>query len=125
MTLSEKRILFTTLFFEWGMLAQQILPFGDSLAFSEGYVALTDAADGDYDGPHKQGGAHYTGLGQDMILYRRKIINGVEKNVPVKDGADPSWLLLGEAWERKHELARWGGRWSDANHFSLEHEGRK
>jgi hypothetical protein len=32
---------------------------------------------------------------------------------------------LGEWWERQHELCRWGGRFRDGNHYSLEHEGRK
>lgn len=32
---------------------------------------------------------------------------------------------LGEWWERLHPLCRWGGRFNDGNHYSLEHEGRK
>src|SRR6185369_9566119 len=36
-----------------------------------------------------------------------------------------SWRVVGEKWESMHELARWGGRWGDGNHLSLEHEGRK
>ncbi len=32
---------------------------------------------------------------------------------------------LGTFWESLHPLARWGGRWGDAPHFSLEHEGQK
>lgn len=31
---------------------------------------------------------------------------------------------LGEWWEAQHELCRWGGRFKDGNHYSLEHEGR-
>lgn len=30
---------------------------------------------------------------------------------------------LGEWWEKQHELARWGGRFQDANHYSFEHDG--
>lgn len=30
---------------------------------------------------------------------------------------------LGEWWEQQHELCRWGGRFDDGNHYSLEHEG--
>jgi hypothetical protein len=30
---------------------------------------------------------------------------------------------LGEWWEQQHELCRWGGRFNDGNHYSLEHEG--
>lgn len=32
---------------------------------------------------------------------------------------------LGEWWERQHTLCRWGGRFGDGNHYSLEHGGRK
>lgn len=32
---------------------------------------------------------------------------------------------LGEWWEKQHELCRWGGRFGDGNHYSLEHGGRK
>lgn len=32
---------------------------------------------------------------------------------------------LGEWWETQHELARWGGRFGDGNHFSFAHNGRK
>ena len=30
---------------------------------------------------------------------------------------------LGEWWEKQHELCRWGGRFNDGNHYSLEHDG--
>lgn len=33
--------------------------------------------------------------------------------------------LLGEYWETLHPLCRWGGRWGDGNHYSLEYQGRK
>ena len=32
---------------------------------------------------------------------------------------------LGEWWESLHPLCRWGGRFNDGNHYSLEHEGHK
>lgn len=28
---------------------------------------------------------------------------------------------LGEWWESQHELCRWGGRFQDGNHYSLNH----
>lgn len=30
---------------------------------------------------------------------------------------------LGEWWEQQHPLCRWGGRFGDGNHYSLEHNG--
>lgn len=32
---------------------------------------------------------------------------------------------LGEWWEKQHPLARWGGRFSDGNHYSFEVNGIK
>lgn len=32
--------------------------------------------------------------------------------------------VLGEWWEAQHELARWGGRFRDGNHYSFTHGGR-
>jgi len=30
---------------------------------------------------------------------------------------------LGEWWEQQNEFCRWGGRFNDSNHYSLEHWG--
>ena len=32
---------------------------------------------------------------------------------------------LGEKWESMNPLCRWGGRFNDGNHYSLEHKGVK
>lgn len=32
---------------------------------------------------------------------------------------------FGEWWEQQHPLCRWGGRFNDGNHYSLEHNGKK
>lgn len=32
---------------------------------------------------------------------------------------------LGEWWEQQHDLARWGGRFRDPNHYSFAHKGVK
>jgi hypothetical protein len=44
---------------------------------------------------------------------------------------DRTWLRatedhrpIGEWWEKQHALCRWGGKFGDGNHYSLEHEGR-
>lgn len=31
---------------------------------------------------------------------------------------------LGEYWESLHPLCRWGGRFNDGNHYSMEYQGR-
>jgi hypothetical protein len=38
-------------------------------------------------------------------------------------GATEDHKELGEWWEKQHESARWGGRFQDGNHYSLEHDG--
>lgn len=32
---------------------------------------------------------------------------------------------LGEWWEKQHPMARWGGRFGDGNHYSIEFEGMR
>ncbi len=115
MTLREKRCLFTL---TKARLIVWICVQGWEVASGEGYVALTDAADGDYDGPHKKGGAHYTGLAEDLLLY----VNGEY----IADGNHPAWHAIATKWESMHPLARSGLFFTtrDANHISFEHEGR-
>jgi hypothetical protein len=40
-------------------------------------------------------------------------------------GATEDHKVLGEWWEKQHPDCRWGGRFQDGNHYSLEHEGIK
>jgi hypothetical protein len=40
-------------------------------------------------------------------------------------GTHFAYIDIGEEWERIHPLARWGGRFGDANHFSFEHNSSK
>jgi hypothetical protein len=58
---------------------------------------------------------HRIGLAEDFNLFK----NG---NYLTKT---EDWKIIGEWWEKLHPLCRWGGRFNDGNHFSLEHEGRK
>jgi len=112
--LSQLRIDFTRALCELVVWAGEQ---GYELAFGEGYVAITDAADGDYDGPHMRGGSHYTGLGHDMILYRQ--------GVPVTNGDDGVWQEIGANWKRIDSRARWGGDFAskDSGHFSFLYQG--
>lgn len=43
----------------------------------------------------------------------------------IRDGSHPVWKIIGEKWESMHPLCRWGGRFNDANHFSMTHWGCK
>jgi hypothetical protein len=106
MTLREKQSLFARL------LAQLILFVyqrpGWELTLGEGH---NDARVG-----HMRGSLHYVRLAQDLNLF----VNGEY----VSKGGHPAWREIGEQWESMHELCRWGGRFKDDNHLSLEHEGK-
>ena len=51
----------------------------------------------------------------------------IDLNLRVRDGgmiwSTEGHRELGEWWEKQHELCRWGGRFNDGNHYSLEHNG--
>lgn len=113
--LVQKQRLFAQYFAQWVVWVCSHPEY--SVRFAEGYVADTDAADGDHDGPHIAKGGHYTRLAMDVILEFR--------SEWIKDGDHPAWLYVGEQWEAMHPLARWGGRFGDGNHLSFEHQGVK
>lgn len=64
---------------------------------------------------HKKNSNHYIRLAVDLNLFRDgEYLITTEDHKP-----------LGEYWESLHTLCRWGGRFNDGNHYSLEHEGRQ
>lgn len=62
-----------------------------------------------------RGSLHEMGLAMDFNLFKA--------GVWIQD--TEGWQEMGEYWESLHELCRWGGRFNDGNHLSLEHEGKK
>lgn len=60
---------------------------------------------------------HVDGLAADLQLF----VEGAW----VSDGDSPHWLRIGQLWEKRGDLHRWGGRFKDANHVSIEWQGRK
>jgi len=57
---------------------------------------------------------HKSRLAMDLNLFKDgKYLDKTEDHGPV-----------GAKWESMHPLCRWGGRFNDGNHYSLEHEGR-
>lgn len=65
-------------------------------------------------------------FGKENSVHRKKLavdynlfLNGVWQ----KSTADHR--PFGEWWEQQHPLCRWGGRWGDGNHYSLEYRGVK
>jgi len=58
---------------------------------------------------------HRDKLAQDLNLYK--------DDKWLEDAAD--YLPYGEFWKSLHPLARWGGDFGDADHFSFEYNGRR
>ena len=69
------------------------------------------------DGEHMEGSLHYKRLAIDLNLF----VDGRY----ITSSTNPAYVELGTYWESLHELCTWGGRFSDANHFSVTHGGRK
>ncbi len=65
---------------------------------------------------HMTNSVHYIRLAIDINLF-------------TKEGTYITDSLIhqpfGEFWEGLNPLCRWGGRFKDGNHYSIEHEGRK
>lgn len=66
----------------------------------------------------------YKGYGYSKSCHKYKL--AIDLNL-MKDGllvgTTEGHRELGEWWEEQHELCRWGGRFNDGNHYSLEHGG--
>lgn len=138
--LRDRRVLFTKLY---AQLIQHVndtpeyeCAFGETLRSDEqaylnsmgveGRLALRSYLMGKYprlahtlENNGKGGGIfmslHRDGLAGDLVLYR----NGVWQT------STEVFRPFGEWWEKQHTLARWGGRFGDGNHFSIEFDGRK
>ena len=67
------------------------------------------------------------GIGIANSLHRKRLaidLNLFKNGVYLTDTED--WRPLGEWWEERSTdeyTCTWGGRFSDGNHFSIEHEG--
>ena len=113
MTLREARCRYTAAL---GQLIGRAVASGYEIAIDEATERLT-AKDPTSD--HMKGSLHHIGLAADFNLYRGgSYLANTEDHKP-----------LGEWWEKLGtELGlplRWGGRFKDGNHYSLEWEGKK
>lgn len=104
--LARRQRLFTYLL---GRLICCVYHNGWELSLGEGF-------DSEKDGGHMHRSLHYLKLAQDFNLF----VNGEY----ITDGSHPAYQHIGKYWEQLNPLCRWGGRFNDANHFSLEWEGR-
>ncbi len=63
---------------------------------------------------------HLRSLAVDLLLFRERDPGEWEYMTRSEEYRD-----LGEYWETLHPLCRWGGRFSDGGHFSIEDQGVK
>lgn len=105
MTLGEKQRLFVKLV---ANLIEYAYAEGYELTFGDAYrsEAVT------YGHPRS---LHRSRLAVDLNLFKDGVyLSETSEHLP-----------LGEYWEALHSLCRWGGRFNDGNHYSLEHEGMR
>lgn len=113
MTLREKQALFAVLVSE---LIQMASVLGYSVTLGEAWRSPEEAARLASLGLGIKNSLHTQRLAIDLNLFKHGVYLTESE----------SYRPLGEWWEQRHELARWGGRFSrpDGNHFSLAHGGR-
>ncbi len=111
-TLSQKRCRFTLQMAKLILYANEI---GYKVAANEVFRTLKEAAQNAADGDGILNSVHTVGLAVDLNLYM--------DNRYLRSTSDH--IQLGHYWESLSDDARWGGRWGDGNHYSLEHNGVK
>jgi hypothetical protein len=113
MTLRQKQSLFT-------LLVAQLIVQADALGY---FVTFGEC----YRSPEEAARLAKLGLGIKNSLHTKRL--AIDLNLFSREGkylsSTESHRPLGEWWERQHPLCRWGGRFNDGGHYSLEHEGRK
>lgn len=101
-----------------------LIPFLINKAITLGYeVTLGDA----YRDPRVHGVIGVKqGYGHSKSAHKKRLAIDLNlfKDGVFMEGSD-AHRELGEWWEKRHPLARWGGRFNDGNHYSFEHEGMK
>ena len=93
-----------------------ILPLGPDGKGRKASHALTGLPLRVRDAVHMADGQHYKALAQDFNLF----VAGRW----ISDGGAREWRALGAYWKALHPLARWGGDFGDANHFSFTTDGK-
>lgn len=112
MTLREKQSLFVRLS---GLLIEWAYQQGYELTYGEAWRPSVTADIYRQQGKGISNSNHLRRLAVDFNLFRAgRWLTSTEDHEP-----------LGAYWESLHELCRWGGRFGDGNHYSLEHEGVK
>lgn len=112
MTLRQKQSLFVRLV---SALLIEANTRGYDLTFGEAWRSPEEAMRLAKLGKGIKNSLHRQRLAIDLNLFRDgKYLSSTAAHQP-----------LGEFWEGLHPSCRWGGRFGDGNHYSLEHGGRK
>lgn len=112
MRLRQKQSLFVELS---AGLVMHAIEQGYELTYGETYRSPQEAARLAKLGVGLKNSLHILKLAIDLNLFKDgKYLKSTKSHEP-----------LGIWWEKQHPLCRWGGRFGDGNHYSLEHEGRK
>lgn len=112
MTLREKQSLFVQLVI---LLLVEAHKMGFEITFGETYRSPEEAKRLFELGLGSKNSLHIKKLAIDLNLFKAgKYLSSTKSHEP-----------LGLYWETLHPLCRWGGRFGDGNHYSLEHEGVK
>jgi len=112
MTLGQKQRLFARLV---GKLIERAYEAGFELTLGEAWRSTATARVMADQGKGIANSLHCDRLAIDVNLFRGgAYLAQTEDHRP-----------LGEWWEAQHELCRWGGRFRDGNHYSIEDGGRK
>jgi hypothetical protein len=111
-TLGQKQRLFARMV---PLLILKAYEMGYEVTFGEAWRPPAQAARNAAAGTGIANSLHIDRLAIDLNLFRDgKYLTSTEAHRP-----------LGEWWEQQHELACWGGRFGDGNHYALTHGGRK
>lgn len=98
-----------------GLLIERAYQQGYELTFGEAWRTPEQAAHNAATGKGIRSSLHIERLAIDFNLFRGgKFLDRTEDHKP-----------LGEYWESLAPDCRWGGRFGDGNHYSLEWRGRK
>jgi hypothetical protein len=134
MTLKDKQVLFTKCL---GALLRYAGEQGYELTMGESHVMTPRKGEAEVkvlcslcgnptssnwkgyfeDKVHMENSLHYSRLAVDLNLFI--------KGKYIEDGQHEAWANLGHFWEGLDPQCTWGGRFKDANHFSITHEGKK
>lgn len=118
-TLGDKQRRFAKQFAAW---IAWVYREGFAVTFGEAYRTPEQAAHNAANGTGIANSLHTQRLAVDVNLFKKDALGNWQW---LSKGTEPEWLYVGQHWESYSADTAWGGRFGDANHLSISHEGRK